>query len=96
MAIMVAAIERNGVVMGVVLLLVLLVQIVQLHVLHNLHKTHVHDAAAGYAADKVDKVKPVQQQAYVSADVAAQPPGGEAGEARGGSQSPYVVNAVAV
>ena len=51
---MVAAIERNGVAMGVVLL-AFLVQIVQLHVLHNLHKTHVHDAAAGYAADKVER-----------------------------------------
>ena len=93
--IMVAAIERNGVLMGVVLLVALLVQVVQLHVLHNLHRTHVHDAAR-YGATKEGKKESgvqqpqqqQQQQPYVTVEVAAQLPRGD------GPQSPYVVASV--
>ena len=98
-SIIVSAIERNGVAMGVVLLVALLVQVVQLHVLHNLHKTHVHDAAR-YGVKKEAPVvvqqqqQQQQQQPYVAVEVTVQPPRGDGGEG-GGPQSPYVVNASA-
>jgi len=89
---MVAAIERNGWAMGLVLLLSLLVQVVQLHVLHNLHKTHVHSHEV--QAKNKDIKKPIDlpavQQPYVTVEVTPQQEGLQSSGS--GPQSPYVVS----